>query len=222
MNLYFLLEGSETEVIVLPAWLDHLLPDYKQVYSMDEVNQNNYFIISGFGNPGFLNYLKPSMDDINEHGHIDYFIVLLDSENETIEDIHELIKLRLKADNLSLENNTKLKVIVADKCIETWFLGNKKMCPRHSISDKLKEYYAHFDVKENDPEKMDKPKDFRYSVAQYHMKYLKSIFAEREITYKKNSPGDVTKPSYLNQLILRTNEGHLPSLKTFLEFCASL
>ena len=69
MNLYFLVEGRQTEARVYPAWLAHLLPHYSRVSSPDAINKNNYFLVSGEGYPRLLgSMLGRSIEDINAVG----------------------------------------------------------------------------------------------------------------------------------------------------------
>ena len=42
MNLYFLVEGAQSERKVYPAWLTYLLPELQRVDNCDDVNEKNY------------------------------------------------------------------------------------------------------------------------------------------------------------------------------------
>lgn len=53
MNLYFLVEGV-TERKLYPKWINYLLPSLTRVFSPDEAEQNNYYLISGGGFPSLL------------------------------------------------------------------------------------------------------------------------------------------------------------------------
>jgi hypothetical protein len=54
MNLYFLVEGTQSERKVYPAWLAHILPELQRVQSCDDVNEKNYYLISGEGYPSLI------------------------------------------------------------------------------------------------------------------------------------------------------------------------
>lgn len=60
MNLYFLVEGRRTEAKVYPKWLSHLLPHFSRVERFNEVDDKNYFLISGEGNPSILDVHLPN------------------------------------------------------------------------------------------------------------------------------------------------------------------
>lgn len=69
MNLYFLVEGKSTEKKVYPAWLQHLLPELKQVPNYDEVEKNNYYLFSANGYPSIIyEHLPNAIADIQENG----------------------------------------------------------------------------------------------------------------------------------------------------------
>jgi len=51
MNLYFLVEGKQSERKIYPAWLAHILPELQRVDNCDDVNEKNYYLISGEGYP---------------------------------------------------------------------------------------------------------------------------------------------------------------------------
>jgi hypothetical protein len=76
MNLYFLVEGTQSERKVYPAWLAHLLPQLKQVRNYDEVNEKNYYLISGEGYPSLIyDFIPSSIAEINSNGKYSYFVV---------------------------------------------------------------------------------------------------------------------------------------------------
>lgn len=57
----------------------------------------------------------------------------------------------------------------------------------------------HYNVVEKDPELM--PSDSQHvTQAQFHLRYLKEVFAERKMRYTKNSPGDAQSKSYFDAL----------------------
>ena len=116
--------------------------------------------------------------------------------------------------------NTKLLPIIQNKCIETWFLGNRKIYSKQPQSSPLIEYTRHYDVSVNCPELMDNYPRFN-THAQFHEAYLKELFKAKNISYSKNNPGHVAESHYLQRLLERTQGevGHLPSFQTFIQFC---
>jgi len=122
MNIYFLVEGKRTEMKVYPEWLSILAPELIRVKSFDEVDKNNYYIFSGEGFPSLLhNHLINSIEDVNSTGKYDYFVICLDSDDESIENRKNQV-LDFISDNQLELINTGLKIIIQNKCIETWFL----------------------------------------------------------------------------------------------------
>ncbi|MDV2999865.1 MAG: hypothetical protein N5P05_001471 [Chroococcopsis gigantea SAG 12.99] len=53
MNIYFLVEGNSTERKIYPKWLEYLIPELMRVDYHDQVDNNNYYLISGEGYPEF-------------------------------------------------------------------------------------------------------------------------------------------------------------------------
>lgn len=224
MNVYFLLEGKRTESKVYPAWLEHIVPGIKKVQWYHEVEKNNYCIFSGNGYPSLLdNHLRNSVEDVNNAGNFDYLVVCLDADNESVDEIKDQVVSFVEDENIDLIDRTELIIIVQNKCIETWFLGNTKMFSRSPSSDKLKGFYSHYNVKDNDPELMLKPDSYLGSVADFHYNYLRELLKERTVSYTKRNPKGVIEKKYLDQLIKRINQtGHLSTLKYFLDFCEIL
>jgi hypothetical protein len=219
MNLYFLVEGKRTEKKVYPAWLRHLLPELQQVDAYDRVNEKNYYLISGEGYPSLLNHISNSIEEINLSGKYNYFVVCLDAEENTVTDVRNEICDFIIMENFELRN-TKLVIIVQNRCLETWFLGNRKIYSRNPQNQPLLNYSRYYDVSVDDPELMGKYNDFN-THAQFHGAYLKALFEEKNITYNKRNPGDVLKPYYLKELMVRVVEQRqqLKTFKSFIDFC---
>ena len=212
MNLYFLVEGKQTERKVYPKWLSILSPQLTQITFAKDVTKNNFYLISGEGYPSLLHHLKNAVEEVNEIGNYDFLIVCLDAEETSIEERKATIIDFLKRENLQLKQG-KLIIIVQNPCFETWFLGNRKIFKRNPQSTVLQP---------NDPELMSS-RNKEQTKAQFHHDYLKEIFTERNITYTKKNPGTVCDASFLQELIKRSQEtGHLLSFKELLDFCQSL
>lgn len=221
MNIYFLVEGKRTEMKVYPKWLSILIPELKRVQWHHEVVKNNYCIFTGDGFPSLLHkHLKNSIEDVNSSAIFDYLVICLDSDDDTIEERHQQILDFINEENIKLHPNTKLVIIVQNKCFETWFLGNPKIFKNNPTSNFLMECIRHYNVKKEDPEIMEKPVDFEQTTAIFHSLYLQEILSERKIQYSKKNPQEVTEKYFLEQLIKRNKKtNHIKSFKHFIDFC---
>lgn len=222
MNIYFLVEGKRTEKKVYPKWLSHLLPELIEVNDPFEVKSNNYYLFNGNGFPSLLdNHLRNAVSDVNEIAKFDYLVICLDSDDETIEYRRNEVYDFIQNNNLSLDIS-KFIVIVQNKCIETWFLGNRKIYSKQPQSLQLRTFNRFFNVKINDPEIMTSLENFGSS-AQFHEAYLSEMLFEKNIRYTKKNPNGVVEKHYLQELIKRQQDtNHLLSFKYFLDFCAEV
>ncbi|MDV3864924.1 hypothetical protein CMU00_06465 [Elizabethkingia anophelis] len=224
MNIYFLVEGKRTEMKVYPKWLSILIPKLTRVQWHHEISENNYCIFTGDGFPSLLdNHLKNSVDDINATGNFDYFVICLDSDDDSIDERRQQVLDFIEEEEVKLDPDTKLIIIVQNKCFETWFLGNQKIFKKNPTSSFLSDCIKHYNVKTDDPELMEKPADFEQSTAVFHSIYLQEILAERKIKYSKKDPKEVAEKYFLEKLIKRnTNTNHIQSFKYFTDFCEKI
>lgn len=239
MNLYFVFEGK-TEPIVYKKWLSVLLPDLTEVNSFDAVIQNNYFYESDMGVPSCYRVAANAIQEINEFPQYDYLVLFTDADRFTVSEkkaeAYEHIKSELKDKPFkTLPKNCQLEIIVQKVCMETWFLGNRNFFVRHPQRNQiLKEYIKYFDVSQNNPEDLasefvqdeENSRDiFGYKTkALFHEGYLREIFKERNLSYKKYRPKEVQEEYYLKQLRARieTNSDHLLSFQEFINFCLKI
>ncbi|MBD2293454.1 hypothetical protein H6G06_08125 [Anabaena sphaerica FACHB-251] len=116
--------------------------------------------------------------------------------------------------------NIELVIIIQNRCLETWFLGNRKIYTRNPHDNPLLEYTRYYDVSIDCPELMGQYQNFN-THAQFHEAYLKELFRAKNINYSKRNPGDVIKLFYLEQLLDRIEyeNTHLPTFSKFIEFC---
>lgn len=220
MNLYFLVEGTQSERKVYPAWLAHLLPELQRVDNCDDVNENNYYLISGEGYPSLIyDFIPRSIAEINSNGKYSYFVVCLDAEENTVAELTTEIEDFLTKQKLKL-NNAELVLIFQNRCLESWLLGNRKIYSRNPQNKPLLDYTKYYDVSVNCPENMGRYQDFN-THAQFHGAYLRALVEAKNITYSKNRPGDVLKPFYLEQLLARiqVQPEQLTSFRHFIDFC---
>ncbi|MFP4413897.1 hypothetical protein [Coleofasciculus sp.] len=220
MNIYFLVEGNSSEKKIYPKWLWYLLPELKPVTYHDQVQKNNYYLISGKGYPAILHDgLDNAIDKIKETNNYDYLVLCMDADEETVNERESYIENLIQRKNTDL-GDTKIKIIIQNRCIETWLLGNRKIFDsRQPLESPLSDYVNYYDVSHYDPEKMGKYNMRNH--ADFHFKYLQKIFEARNISYTKKFPGDAMKRYYLEQLQKRVQDDstHLETFQNFLSFC---
>lgn len=220
MNLYFLVEGTQSERKVYPAWLAHILPELQRVDNCDDVNEKNYYLISGEGYPSLIyDFIPLAIAEINSNGKYSYFVVCLDAEENTVAELTTEIDNFLTEQKLKL-NNAELVLIFHNRCLESWLLGNRKIYSRNPQNKPLLDYTKYYDVSVNCPENMGKYQEFN-THAQFHGAYLRALFEAKNITYSKKRPGDVLKPFYLEQLLARiqVQPEQLTTFRQFIDFC---
>ena len=132
MNIYFLVEGKRTEMKVYPKWLKILVPKLTRVQWHHQVVENNYCIFTGDGFPSLLdNHLRNSIDDVNTNGKFNYFVICLDSDDDSVEERRKQVLDFIEYEKIRL-NDTQLVIIVQNKCFESWFLGNRRIFKKKS------------------------------------------------------------------------------------------
>ena len=220
MNIYFLVEGKSTEKKIYPKWLQYLIPELTPVKYSDQVINNNYYLISGKGYPALLyDALDNAIDKIKETNNYDYLVICLDVDEDTVYDRKKYVKDFISNKNIDL-GKTKIEIILQNRCIETWLLGNNKIFDsRQPQIHPLSDYVDYYDVSKFDPELMG---DFDYrNHAEFHYQYLKEIFQAKNSDYTKKKPRDALKEYYFQQLQKRIedNPTHLPTFQYFISFC---
>jgi hypothetical protein len=220
MNIYFLVEGRSTEKKIYPKWLEYLIPDLVRVKYHDQVQTNNYYLISGEGYPRILyDGFENAVDKILEIPKYDYLVICVDADEESVEERTQYIDKFIHEKEIDL-GNTKVKIIVQNRCMETWLLGNKKIFDsRQPTEQPLSNYVKYYDVSQNDPEEMGKDKMRNH--ADFHYEYLREVFRSKEITYSKNSPNGAKEKYYFEELQKRVRDKSqdLKTFQVFLKFC---
>ena len=207
MNLYFLVEGRRTEKRVYKSWVNHVFPLLEEAERVEDLVGNNFFILSGNGYPSYCERIPRSLQDIEKHGSIDHYFVCVDAEeigmSEKFREIESIITGNSKVE--------QYHIVVHDCCIETWFLGNRKMMKKIPSTQDLKSCKNFYDVSVEDPELMNCPTNYE-SRAQFHYDYLKAMMSERGLVYTKLSPGQVKEKQFIEALVERNHEtGHISS-----------
>jgi hypothetical protein len=227
MNIYFLVEGKSTEKKIYPKWLEYLIPDLVRVKYYDQVKHNNYYLISGQGYPRILDEgLENAIDKILETQKYDYLVICVDADEESVQErnqyIHDFIRGFLWQKGINL-GKTQVEIILQNRCIETWLLGNRKIFDsRQPLDLPLLDYVKYYDVSQRDPEKMG-----QYTMrnhADFHGEYLKEVFKSKGITYTKKYPQDAQEKYYFQALQRRVRDmpEDLKTFQGFLEFCEKI
>ena len=223
MNIYFLVEGNRTEKKIYPQWLKYLVPKLKRVKYHDQVTSNNYYLISGEGYPAMLHDgLDNAIDKIQETKNYDYLVLCVDADEESVKEREQYIREFIEDKNPDL-GKTEIIIIVQNRCIETWLLGNSNLFDsRQPMKSPLSEYADYYDVSKNDPELMGAFEMRNH--ADFHVKYLQATFRAKELKYTKKNPGEAQKKHYLEAIQKRVKENptHLQTFQSFLDFCEIL
>jgi hypothetical protein len=205
MNLYILVEGEQTELQLYPQWLLHLIPELSRIDNFQGATENSYFLISGFGIPSIYNHAVNAIKDVNLANNYDYLIIALDAEELSPEERKNSLLDYIKKSNVTLNENCEIEVIIHNKCVETWFLGNRNVYKRNPQGAKFQKYSQYYNVEINDPELMGRFPDFKRT-AHFHESYLREMLKEYNLRYRKSRPGDVVKEYYLKEIIKRTED----------------
>jgi hypothetical protein len=222
MRLYFLVEGEQAEMQIYPVWIKALAPSLKQYCDLDDFKHapNGYFMISGFGYPSILNHLERSLTDIAEYGGADYFCIILDAEEESVQSRKSEINGILA--DLTLPEGLNIAVIVQNRCFETILLGNRSKIPRVNLAQPLKSYMDYYNVITDDPELMGCYTEGD-NHAYFHGKYMKQAFKAKNIKYSKSKCRDVATENYLQGLLSRVETtDHLVAFKEFVDLMVAV
>lgn len=222
MNIYILVEG-QSEKYIYPAWLNVLLPEMTAVRRFDEVNSNNYYIFSSGGVPNVLTDVVNAVQEVNQVRKYDYLVVILDADDCTVNDrTDEVFQAIESAEVTSI---AQVVVIVQNKCVETWCLGNRRVFSRNPRTIEFASCSQFYSVKDDDPEQL--PLDATLTtvstVSQYHEYYLRKMLHEKNLSYGKGKrTKSVQNSSYLEEMVKRADEtSHLKSFSNFLAIIRS-
>lgn len=200
MNLYILVEG-ETETIVYPKWISILLPFMVQVTNFDEIINDCFYLFNSGGYPSILDDIVTAVDDINQVKAYDYLVICLDSDDLSSQEKYDEVMDYIHS--ASLVCSAEIVVIIQTACMETWFLGNRRICSKSPQGTEFRRYRDFYDVFENDPEAMLKIDDFEGTKAEFHYTYLKKMLEERRTFYRKTRPNVVCEDYYLKEVTIQ-------------------
>ena len=223
MKLYFLLEDQKSFLKVLPAWLKVCLPEYVQVFSVDDFSNNSYIAESGFGYPSIKNVLVSKLEMFSDSDIRPDCIVVMYDVDDWSENYQATV--RAKFDNIFIASGLDIdyKILPIKRCFESWLLGNKEVYPKNA-DDKFKTYEDFYDVSKNDPEMMDCPDGYRDSISIYHYNYLQCML-KMSIgkKYTKGNPSIVGNSNYLGGMNHRINStSDMSSFREFINFLYKL
>lgn len=212
MNIYIVVEGDRSESAIYPSWIKHLNPRLSQVTNIADIRSDNFYLISGHGYPNYLSIIQDAVKDINENDSIDRLVVAVDSEDETV----AAKTLEIKAAIDSVGTAKDARVIVQEKCIESWCLGNRKVIQRNPQNRTLQEFKEFYDVSIDDPAKMG-AMNSDLTAAQFAFRYLSLAMQEKGIYYSKRDPRYVADSRYFFHLRKRcTDDKHIATFSDFL------
>ena len=228
MNLYFLVEGYQTEKKVYRSWIERVFPKLTKAETLSDVWDDTYRIFSIEGNTDRVDNIKKALDEIERHnakaldegrGIFEHLFVCLDTE-DTSTDV-KTAQVEKLTNKRALP--TTCHAIVQNCCFETWFLGNRPMMKRIPEREEFRRMKDFYDVSLNCPEFMQKPPNYLGSIASFHFDYLKEMLRERGVNYSKKLPHPVMGISYLQALIERYDQtAHLQSFGHLLEIWRSI
>lgn len=226
MNLYFLVEGDRTEKAVYRAWTRHVFPSLTEVPDIGALVSEGYVIVKTGGYPAYIGKIRPALADIAAHGAIDHAFVCVDAEEIGRPARLRELRAALAAAREALGGPAlpPIHLIVAECCIETWFLGHREMMHPQPQDPALVEYRAFYDVRRRDPEAMDAPRERYRTKAAFHYDYLRAMLRDRspKLHYSKARCGPVLEAEYLDALRERAAAGHLASLGHLLRIWRSM
>lgn len=206
VNYYFLLEDEKSFIKVLPSWLEYCGFRSTRVADITEIEKNNYVMQSGQGVTQLIT--KVLFDTINtilsSEKQIDKLVIIVDAENKTIDERRQEIWDKIHGEYDVGDFNFEIKIIVCNRCFETWLLGAQGYYPNEiEESSFFNSYYLFYNIEKNDPEQMLKPSFFSKSIAQYHFQYLHEMFRYNKIGYQKKKPRLVATEEFFGKLIKR-------------------
>ena len=220
MNLYIVIEGEQTERQLYPQWISYTVPELNKVDTYKQVTQNSYYVFCGQGIPHIYKHTANAIRDINQFGRYNYLIVCLDCDELSPNARQQKLLDYLNAEGVSLNPSCQLRIVTQNACVESWFLGNRKVFRRNPEGEKFKEFINFYDVSIEDPEVMGKYAGYKQK-AHFHEAYLKEMLKERNQSYRKSNPKAVLNEPYYLELRKRIVEEPLQmeTFRYFIDVC---
>ena len=215
MNVYVVVEGK-TEKAVYESWIPLVNPQLAHADTIWDVDNDKFYLVSGFGYPGYFDVIDNAIFDVDNLGLFDRLVIAVDSEDMTREEKCSEILEHLNGKRCSVD----IRIVVQHFCLETLALGNRRVVRRQPTSQRLIEYKRFFDVRVLDPELLPPYLNEGLNRAQFAVKYLRAALNERKksLTYSKGAPKFISNYKYFGQVRLRFKETqHIASFGSFLE-----
>lgn len=215
VTFYIVVEGKRTEKRVFRQWIPALRPELRYVGHPSELGPNSFTIVSGNGYPSYLRVVRDAAVDVQRNPQFGTLMVSIDSEEVSPRERRDEVFAVIRDAAPTL----RPIVIVQDQCIETWALGNRRMVRRFPVDRAHRQWKAHYDVWELDPEGMPAHRAMNLNRAQSALAYFRAAIKDRNasLSYSKSNPAVLSDPAYLQHLMDRSRStGHMAS---FVEFC---
>jgi len=214
MNIYVVVEGRGDKR-VYKEWIPMVNSSLAYVEDLSQISNNNFIIFEGGGYPYYRGVIESAIDDVNTDNSIDKLVVSADSEEMSFQDKHdELLDLVS-----SKWCRVPVIIVVQHFCLETWALGNSRVCPTNPCNAKLQIYKRFFDVRTSDPELLPEYPSEKLNRAQFSERYLRTVLVERNprIGYSKANPKALLSDRYFAQVKARLEvTGHIASFSNFI------
>jgi hypothetical protein len=215
VRLYVVVEG-ETEQRVLPIWLQCINPTISRVSSVALLDENTFYLISGGGYPNYLRVVANAAEDVRSRGVADRLVIIGDAEEKTVSERRMELELAVG----ELPPGIQLRVVVQNRCFESWALGNRRVCTKNTQNPLLRQFRAYHDVLHEDPELMGTIDSEKWNRAQFAYKYLALLLQEKQAVYTKSNPRYLASAKYFDALQRRVQE--TSHIATFADFIAAV
>ena len=218
MNVYVVVEGERAAKKIYKTWIPIVNPTLQYIDYLNQLGQNNFFILAGFGQSQFLNnQIEHAIKDVNNLP-FDRLVLAIDSEDKSFQD--KLTELTDRVDRIVC--NVQVKYVIQHFCFETWLLGNRQIIRRKTNDHDLKRFREIFDIRQNDPELLPANNERTWNRSQFALQYLRAglrdVHPANRVSYTKRNPGVVVTEGYFNQVKKRyIEENHIMSFKGFLD-----
>ncbi len=173
MNCYLTVEGEVGERRVYEKWINFINPSLTFVSGIANIVQDNYSIIHGGGYPNYFSIIENAIADINAHGNIDRYLIVVDSEDMTLAAKKAEVANFVAAHACSAH----IHIIVQHYCLESWALGNRKVFTRQPQHPELRFLKNYFDVSRLDPSTMTVPIGYTQTRANFSAMYWSTLVA---------------------------------------------
>ncbi len=230
MNLYFLVEGL-AELKVYPIWIEHLTASkLTRCVACSDVSEDEYVIFEA-GGAGKMKRrsIADAMGDIADHPVFDFFVVVIDAEENPVFDRVLMVQTAMRNAPVQLPPNCRTEILVQRVCFETWLCGHTDhfLIAKISTNRNVQKYIQDYDMENLDPEAMPaNPRnraEFNHlTIGIYHFNYLHFLLQPQY--YSKRSADTIINEDYLNRLVQRKSEtpSHLDTFGQMLAFLQRL